>query len=613
VRAPYVHLEVLGPRSALDRWLATLQDVGTAHLADAMRGLEGEAGVGRPVPGESERSEDERRSEPLWTLRGLERLLPRTQSAAPAALPGGSASREEALAVAARLRAALEHARDAEQRLREVDAARAGVAALAAASRPRVEGSGVALGGEERADLRVLQRRSRGPGGDAAIGRGDLEVVLLPPPGPTAPDLASLVADTVARPFAFPPDLVGLETSEAARRVEARAAEALRTDREATERLRTSLAAEGPRARRLLDHLEDAEARAGARSLLAATPHVVAARLFVRREDEDALRRRLARDHGGTVVVRSLGEADDVPGPPARGGATPLQALDGLRPDRAGEVSVASLLALWSPPVFAVLWADLLGGLVLLLLFGAVGVGARAGSARRETALLGQVTGLVSLLSGMLAGRALGAAGEAWFGSGWGLADRFRPGPTGAPFTDVLAMLGAVAFLLAAWGAVGALRLAARGRPSRGAQALLSALVALAVAGGAAAAVGSGGLRVAGTLAGAAAACGIVWVGRIAGLVPLVLDAVGVLRLVAVGGTALWVVGRAGEAVAGGGLPALAPALLALLVAPLLVVLDAALVASGSGHAALLSGRGIAPPFVPFARRGAAPAPGRDA
>ena len=65
--APFVHLEVLGPRAGLDRWLAVLQDHGGCHLADALTGLEGEAGIARPRshPGGGARRRAPQRGRPL--------------------------------------------------------------------------------------------------------------------------------------------------------------------------------------------------------------------------------------------------------------------------------------------------------------------------------------------------------------------------------------------------------------------------------------------------------------------------------------------------------------------------------------------------------------------
>jgi len=116
VVAALSHLEVLGPRASLDAWLAALQDAGVCHLADALRDLEGEPGVGRPDPTPEEQKALLVRHEAARSLRSVERVLPPIAAAGearpvwrlgPGDVGAGAllALREEAREIARRLRA----------------------------------------------------------------------------------------------------------------------------------------------------------------------------------------------------------------------------------------------------------------------------------------------------------------------------------------------------------------------------------------------------------------------------------------------------------------------------------------------------------------------------
>ncbi len=120
-----LHLEILGPRASLDRWLAVLQEDGSCHVADAMAGLEGERGIGRPHPTADETDARARRGEAARVLRALEGILPREAPEAgeerPAFTVGATgegrdafeAAVREAEEVGARLLRAVEAARQA--------------------------------------------------------------------------------------------------------------------------------------------------------------------------------------------------------------------------------------------------------------------------------------------------------------------------------------------------------------------------------------------------------------------------------------------------------------------------------------------------------------------
>jgi vacuolar-type H+-ATPase subunit I/STV1 len=366
----------------------------------------------------------------------------------------------------------------------------------------------------------------------------------------------------------------------------------------------------GARGRFLLDSIEDAEARTGARRLLASTDHVAAARVYVRPEDQSALRECLRAAHGDVVVLRPLAEADDAPSLPRRVAAAPFAAFRGLLPERFGDVAPSSLLALVAPLAVGVIWADVMGGLLLLLAGGLLGWRAGPGSPRRDTALLAQIGGFLALVLGMLEGRAAGALGASWLGTGWGLAPGLldvlprASSPWLTPFVQVLFVLGGCALVVALWGGLLALRAWQARRPARAAAILQGALGHALVAGLAAAAAGpahpAGRL---GLLAPLAALVLLLLAGPRRFVVRVALDLVGVLRLVAVAGAALVVFDLvlAGWVAPGPLDLTLGP--LALLVAALAVVADPAHLAMGVPYDLSLGGHRLRRPFEVFGRR----------
>ena len=150
----------------------------------------------------------------------------------------------------------------------------------------------------------------------AAAARGEWSLVLTP-------------SKPVPRAW-FPDDLRGTDLPAARETTSARQKEAVAQLDQAQATLRERLAADGPRGRLLLDAIEDADVRAAARESLAATDHVVAARVFVRREDEPLLRRALSIAFGDEVLVRGLGPATDAPALPRAVAGLPFAALRGL-------------------------------------------------------------------------------------------------------------------------------------------------------------------------------------------------------------------------------------------------------------------------------------------
>ena len=369
--------------------------------------------------------------------------------------------------------------------------------------------------------------------------------------------------------------------------------------------LRRSLAEDGGRARALLDGLEDARTRGASWEQLAATRHVVAARIFVRPEDVDDLRRRLEEGFGrGEVVLRELDPAPaDMPALPRAVAGLPFAALDGLRPRRFGEIATASLLALFVPLAAAAVLADLGGGLLLLLVGVLIGTGSVLGSPRRDTALLAQAAGLVSLVFGILGGRAFGPAGAAWFGTGWGLAPDAAAFLAGDPLRAVAVRIGGVALLFATWGLACTLLALQGGRTARARTASVGALSLLAVAGGAALALpGDAVGRWLWLAAPASALAVLLLAGLRKGFVRLLLDLVGVVRLVAVALLAL-VLFSVGFGLLGGGVRLdllLAPAFLVL--GALALVVDPAYVAMGVPYDLSLGARTLGRPFTPLVR-----------
>lgn len=618
--SPFVHLEILGPRASLDAWLAVLQDHGGCHVADALVALEGEAGIGRPAPTSSELRASLLQSEAARALGSVERVLPLSApdedvSARPLWAVGArgvgevdvEALRDEALQVGGRIRQALEEARAAEHAVEEAEGVRLALRALDAGGEAKVGGR-VWLVAREGGRPRRLVRALARAGHQVKAVEGAVGTVVAAWGGE---GLGTAVEEDAAagrvRPLPWPEDLQGRDLPAARRAADERLVAARRHLDDAVVRLRRRIDEDGPRGRLLLDALADGASRSAAWQRLASTEHAVAARVFVRREDVTSLRRRLSVAFGREVVVRDLAPAADPPALPRTVAGLPFAALDGLRPPCFGEVPVASLLALAVPLAVGVILADLAGGLLLLLVGAVIGAGAAAGSPRRDTALLGQLGGLVALLGGILGGRAFGDAGVHWFGAGWGIAPGANLLPALDPFRGILLVLGAVALLLAAWGVVCAARAWRRRRSARAWTAVVATLEFLAVAGaGAAVLLPAHPLRVLWVLA-PAAGLGILLlapvVGMRAGLGRLLLDLVGVLRLVAVAGLALALI-ETGF----GTLDDLNT--IRIVLGPLVIILGALAIVVDPAHAAMgvpydlpLGSRRLATPFTPLVRR----------
>ncbi len=612
--APFVHLEVLGPRASLDGWLAVLQDGGDCHVADALTGLEGEAGIARPQTAPAEMRGAVLRSEAAHLLHGVERFLPPSPTGEdPAARPSWSvgpggrdevdveALLDEARAVATRIRESLEAARAAEHVVEACDEEAAGLDALSAAGAERVEGRLFALSG---ARARRFVRALGAHGLRAASADAGREAIVAAVGETTGEAVDAAIAAARARPLETAPDLAGLGLREARTALDLRREPARRRLEEELTALRRRLDEDGGRARALFDALEDVEARTRTWRRLASTKHVVAARVFVRPEDVDALERRLDRSFGREVVVRELDPAPaDMPALPRAGAGLPFAALDGLRPSRFGEVATASLLALFVPLAAAAILADLAGGLVLLLVGASIGAGAALGSPRRDTALLAQAAGLVALVLGIFEGRAFGVAGAAWFGTDWGLAPGSGMLFASDPLRGIAVRVGGIALVLAAWGLVCTLVLLQAGRTTRARTALVGALSLLAVAGGAALALpGDAAPRWLWLLAPASAVAILLLAGLRKGVGRLLLDLVGVVRCVAVALLAL-VLFRVGFGMLTGAVGAgvvMAPAFLVL--GALAMVVDPAHVAMGVPYDLSLGSRTLGQPFAPLRR-----------
>ncbi len=617
--ATFLHYEALGPRAELDRWLGTLQDAGVCHLADALRELEGEAGIGRPELRAEELHANLLQSEAARALRGVSRVLPPTPRVPGGERrpdwtlgPGGMGERDvirlkdEARNIATALHAVLGAVRVAEAQVAGLDAADAALAALEAANESAA-GTYVFRLPLETLRMRRLKRGLTKLGAKTLLARApqnQVLVVLPSTPGSPAGSHAvlSLGASLGADGASLPSEVAGLAPTDARTRLGEQLRTARQSEREARLALQAKVGEVGIRGRFLLDSLSDAEERTVARRQLASTEHVTAARLYVRPEDEPRLRERVRAAHGDVVVLRPLAEADDAPTLPRRIAEAPFAALRGLVPERFGDVAPSSVLALLAPIAAGIVWGDLVGGLLLLLSGGLLGWRAGPGSPRRDTALLAQVAGFAAMLVGVLTGRAFGSAGEVWFGSGWGVApalDRWLPGG----FAGVFLVLGAGAMLLAAWGSVLALRAWGRRRSARARSLIQTSLVYLTVAGLAAAVAGptSPLFPAAWLAAGAALALWLLGGARHV-LLRLGLELVGVLRLVAVAGAALLVC----QAVFGSWIELsvldLTVGVLALLVASLAMVADPAHVAMGVPYDLALGGRRLSRPFAPFRR-----------
>ncbi|MDJ0523614.1 MAG: hypothetical protein QNJ90_16205 [Planctomycetota bacterium] len=627
--ATFHHYEVLGPRADLDSWLGSLQDAGVCHLADALHELEGEPGIGRPALTPEEVHAELIRSEASRSLRGVARILPPTPRVIGERRrpdwtlgPGGVGERElltlkdEAVLIARALREALEGSRRSEAEVERLDAASAALEILERGGADRARAYVYRLPRGSR-HARRLQRRLRRLGAEVSRGDGQRGQVLVLSEPPVGADEAA--AALGAEGTHLPGDL-GDRTPAAARPLlEEQLASARRAEADAREALARAVAEHGERGRFLLDSLIDAEGRTEARRHLAATEHVAAARVYVRSEDDAQLRERLHAAHGEAVVVRPLADAEDEPSTPRQVAAVPFAAWQGLLPGRFGDVSPAAVLALVAPLAVGLVWADVVGGLLLLLAGAILGAAAGVGSPRRDTALLAQLGGFAALTVGVLGGRAFGPAGEVWFGTDWALV----PGLAGwldglpgwaAPFAGVGAVLGAAALLATAWGLALALTERSRGRAARARSALVGALHYAVVAGLAAAALGpTFAVHVLWSLAPLAAAGILLLAGPRRFVIRLCLDLVGVLRLTAVAGAAVLVFQLVLAGWIEPGAFDVALGVLALIVAALAVVADPAHLAMGVPYDLALGGRRLSRPFHPFARQRRAPHAGNGA
>ena len=644
--APFLHFEVLGPRADLDAWLASLQDVGVCHLSDALQDLEGHAGIGRPELRAEEVHADIVRSEASRALRGVARVLPATPRRTPRGDgagvglgerrpawtlgPGGVGERDllglkdEARKIAGSLGEALQRVHECESAVERLDALEAARGVLERGGATTFDGHVLSLPRSSRpAANRRLQRRLQRRvrcllEGDAprplrATGERTLVVVprILPDRDGARPsdEVAQAAAALGAQVVDVPAEFVGASLEDLRVRLARRLAEARKAEGESRAMLTARVGENGIRGRFLLDSLDDADRRTRARRHLAATEHVTAARLYVRPEDEPLLRERLHAAHGESVVLRPLAEANDAPSLPRRVAPAPFAVIDGLLPGRFGEVSPAALLALFAPLAVGLVWADVAGGIFLLLAGGLLGAGAGAGSPRRDTALLAQVGGLLALVLGVLAGRAFGPAGVAWFGDDWArLPGAFFPRgvePVWAgPFLGVLWALGAVSALAGLWGFALALVERGRGLPARAQASLLGALHYAVIAGLAAATLPAGHSLAHGWVVAPAAAAAVLFLGgprRF--LFQLCLDLVGVLRLVAVAGSALLVFDFVLASWIQPTVAAVLLGILALLAAALAVVADPAHLAMGVPYDLALGGKRLSRPFQPFRRR----------
>ncbi len=362
----------------------------------------------------------------------------------------------------------------------------------------------------------------------------------------------------------------------------------------------------GSRARHLLDSLDDADARDAVFARAASTDHVVALRVFVPQGEETRLRDALARRHGRDLVVRRLAPSGDAPSHARRLAARPFEALAGWLPSRLEGLSLPVLLAPVMPPAIAFAWGDLGVGLVFLGVGALLALRAEAGSPRRDTALLAQVTGLCGLAGGILFEGAFGRVGEGAFGTGWGLlrgaladadlgpdASRARVG------IAVVAVFAAAAALAALASVIAAIR----ARPGRGMAQALTASTAIAGLG-----IALGFVLAPSPLPGVLLA--LTAVGTVAlthgGLTLFErtgLDLVGCVRLVAVTVFGLAAMEAVLQPLAdAAGFGAVLGALVGLPLLALAVAADAAYAALGVPYDLALGGQRLTSAYTPFTR-----------
>jgi hypothetical protein len=619
------HFEILGPRASLDRWLTTLQTHGACHLVDALRGLEGEEGIGRPAPTFDELQAWLIRAEAERALRDVEHVLPtrgrKIDEAADWNLEAGgvggdrlAALRAETLGIAGRLRERLEGLRRAEGAVGITDALVAGLRVLAAEGKTTTQGRLLAL--PRRPGLaRRARRRLRRAGVTALVGAGNRRSILwLPddaapvresPAGAAEDVLSSWGAESIPWPTSEgPTDLASLRVTLEERRRREEIAET-----EARAALRGQVEVDGPRGRQLLDAIEDAEGRMRARQWMAATEHVVALRAYVRSEESADLRERMRQVHGEEVVIRPLPARDDTPTVPRRVARSPLHAALGLAPSRFSEIPMPSVLALFAPLAVAVAWSDMGGGLILLLAGALLSLRAATASARREAGWVGQVAGLVCLVLGIVAGRAFGAAGAEALGTDWAGVPGFDPilwagGGWRGACACVLFVLGVVALLVSVWGVGLALAAWRAERVARARSLLVGALHFACVTGLACAALPpTMALHAGWWLAAGAIALVFLLAGPRHLLVGLGLDLLGVARLVALGGAAILLFQSVFASWVDPSLGALVLSPVAIVLGCLVVLADPAHLAMGVPYDIALGGRRFTRPFAPLRRQ----------
>ena len=657
-----VHLEILGPRDDLDGWIATLQSTGICHLADAMRGLEGVEGIARPAPTTDELESDVLRGEAFRWLQGVERVLPpahtlkrdtgshvqpqtidwqpqtidwqpqtidwqpQTIDWQPQTIhwelgPGHMhraailSQQEEAEQIAKRLHASLESLKTAEASLESAEGLYAGFRALEKSGETSVGGHIFVLRGGRRA-ARALAKRFRKLGLLVARADGHRCHAVVVRSGAALPEEADRAAVAYgATNIVLPPDTKGVPLQAARERFQSMREEARAAERDARAGLATTVLEVGQRGRLLWSTLQDAQDRRSARNKLAATRHVVAARVFVPAEEEETLRRAIHDEHGDVVVVRPLDESTDAPTVVHRVAELPLSALVGLHPRAMGQHSVTAALATTAPLACGAAWSDVGAGVLLMALGALFWFSARRSSPRRDVGWMALSAGVVATIFGVCFGRVAGPAGQALLDGTWGTAPEaaIRHALGSAP-GDVLNLdivrgtglfMGWIAFACAVWAGVCALTAFLKGRaaPAR----LRAALEYVTVAG-----VGWMVWQWPAIVSGSETAWWVVpwlvaplsvllWLDR--GRHPLMrltLEATVMIRLIAVVALSAWIADQGFAGLAAGNVWAWILAPVAVLVGLVACVADPAHVAMGLPYDVAFGARGLTRPFSPF-------------
>ncbi len=635
-----VHLEILGPRDELDGWIATLQGTGVCHLADAIRGLEGVEGIARPAPTTDELESDVLRGEAFRWLQGVERVLPpahtlkqdtglhvRSQTIHWELGPGHMhraailSQQEEAETIAKRLHASLESLKSAEASLESAEGLYAGFRALEKSGETSVGGHFFVLRGGRRA-ARALAKRFRRLGLLVARAEGHRCHAVVVRSGAALPEKADRAAVAYgATSLTLPSDTKGVPLQAARERFQSMREEARAAERDARAGLATTVLEVGQRGRLLWSTLQDAQDRRNARNKLAATRHVVAARVFVPAEEEETLRRAIHDEHGDVVVVRPLDESTDAPTVVHRVAELPLSALVGLHPRAMGQHSVTAALATTAPLACGAAWSDVGAGVLLMALGALLWFSARRSSPRRDVGWMALSAGVVATIFGVCFGRVAGPAGQALLDGTWGAAPEaaIRHALGSAP-GDVLHLdivrgtglfMGWIAFACAVWAGACALAALLKGRaaPSR----LRAALEYVTVAGVGwmvwqwpAIVFGSE------TVSGSETAWWVVpwlvaplsvllWLDR--GRHPLMrltLETTVMIRLIAVVSLSAWIADQGFAGLASGSVWAWILAPVAVLVGLVACVADPAHVAMGLPYDVAFGTRGLTRPFSPF-------------